>query len=63
MDGGSRPGGDRRPGAREAASGPAPAGQADDDYVSLSYRNAPGARPAQIITAITRALAAVSGPP
>jgi len=35
----------------------------EDGYVSLSYWNTPDATPAQVITVITRALAAITGPP
>jgi hypothetical protein len=34
----------------------------EDGYVTLSYWNAPGATPAQIIDVINRALAAITGP-
>jgi len=35
----------------------------EDGYVQISYRNDPGATPAQIIATISRALAAITEPP
>ena len=35
----------------------------EDGYVTLAYWNDPGATPAQIVAAISRALAAITGPP